>query len=105
MFHTSPYPSPPEENLPKERTEATIRFDVFGVDFAGPILYQGKGKTEWKGYVMLDACSWTRALHLEFLPTMTTEDFLISLKRFILVRGRRTKIISDNGRTFIAAST
>ena len=35
---------------------------------------------------------------------MTCEEFLSSFKRFIAARGRPSKIISDNGSTFIAAS-
>lgn len=103
-FHTNPFPAPPQGNLPKERTHGTTPFDVTGVDFAGPITYRGKGKTERKGYIILYTCSWTRAVHLEFLTSMTTEDFLRSFKRFIAARGRPTKMISDNGKTFIAAA-
>ena len=103
-FHTTACPTPPQGNLPKERTEGTLPFDVVGVDFAGPIMYRGKGKSDRKGYIILYTCSWTRAVHIEFLPSMTTGDFLRSLKRFIAVRGKPKKIISDNGKTFVAAS-
>jgi hypothetical protein len=36
---------------------------------------------------------------------MSCEEFLMSLKRFIAARGRPKKIISDNGKTFVAAAS
>jgi hypothetical protein len=35
---------------------------------------------------------------------MSCEEFLMSFKRFIAARGRPKKIISDNGKTFVAAA-
>ena len=43
-------------------------------------------------------------LHLEALPDLSCEEFLASFKRFVAVRGRPEKIISDNSKTFHAAS-
>ena len=102
-FHTLPVPAPPQGNLPKERTEGTTPFGVVGVDYAGPIYYRHK-KTEHKSYIILYTCSLTRGVHLELLPNMSCEEFLASLKRFVAARGRPKKIISDNGKTFHAAS-
>eukprot|EP00794_Sanderia_malayensis_P018542 gene18542-biopygen15623 len=96
-------PDPPPGNLPRERTEDTMPFDVVGVDFAGPIQYK-KGTGINKAYIILYTCSLTRGLHLEVLPDMTTEEFLASFKRFIAARGRPSKIISDNGKTFVASA-
>jgi hypothetical protein len=36
-------PAPSQGNLPKERTEGEIPFEVTGVDYAGPIYYKGNG--------------------------------------------------------------
>jgi hypothetical protein len=36
---------------------------------------------------------------------MSCEEFLMSLKRFIAARGRLKKIISNNGKTFVAAAS
>ena len=102
-FHTTPEPSSPQGNLPKERTEGETPFDVVGVDYAGPIYYQSK-KDEKKSYILVYTCSLTRGLHLELLPDLSCEEFLASFKRFVAVRGRPRKIISDNGKTFHAAS-
>ena len=104
-FYTTPMPAPPQGNLPKERTEGEIPFEVTGVDYAGPIYYKGIGGADRKSYVVIYTCSLTRGLHLEILPNMSCEEFLMSLKRFIAARGRPKKIISDNGKTFVAAAS
>ena len=103
-FYTTPMPAPPQGNLPKERTEGEIPFEVTGVDYAGPIYYKGNGGAERKSYILIYTCSLTRGLHLEILPNMSCEEFLMSFKRFIAARGRPKKIISDNGKTFVAAA-
>ena len=74
-----------------------------GVDFAGPIKYRIRAKTEGKAYLALCACSLTRGLLLEVLPNLATSEFLRSLKRLIARRGRPEKIYSDNGKTFVGA--
>ena len=79
-------------------------FQVVGVDYAGPLKYRKKAKAEGKAYVLLYACSLTRALFLDLLPNLETMKFLGSLKRFIARRGRPERIYSDNGRTFLGAS-
>ena len=72
--------------------------------FAGPIYYKQAAKREGKSYIILYTCSLTRALHLELLPDMTCEEFLGSFKRFIACRGLPQKVISDNGKKFVAAA-
>ena len=85
------------------RTEGSTPFEVIGVDFAGPIKYRIRAKTEGKAYLALYACSLTRGLFLEVLPNLATSEFLRSLKRLIARRGRPKKIYSDNGKTFVGA--
>ena len=74
------------------------------MDFAGPIRYRKSSKVEGKAYLVLYACSLSRALHLEVLPNLDTVTFLGSLKRLVARRGRPVKIFSDNGGTFIGAA-
>ena len=102
-FHSKPYATPPPGKLPQDRTEGHRPFQVIGIDYAGPILYK-RSKIDCKAYILLYACSLTRAIHLELLPNQTAEEFLLSLKRFIARRGRPEKIYSDNGRTFVAGA-
>ena len=110
-FQVKALAGPPTGNLPTDRTVGSIPFEVLGVNFAGPIAYKLKAKKEGKkrieegkAYILLFACSLTRAIHLELLPNQTTEEFIKSLKRLIARRGRPRKIYSDNGKTFTVAA-
>lgn len=103
-FRVKAFDSPPLGNLPRARTEGRAAFKVVGVDYAGPLKYKKTKKVDGKAYLLLYACSLTRALYLELLPNMETIEFLRSLKRFIARRGRPEKIYSDNGRTFVGAA-
>ena len=103
-FQAKAFRSPPPGNLPIDRTMGSIPFQVLGVDYAGPILYRLSKKRDDKAYILLFACSLTRAIHLELLSNQTTEEFMKAFKRFIASRGRPQKVYSDNGRSFVAAS-
>ena len=46
----------------------------------------------------------TRAVYLDAVPDQSTETFLRCLKRFSARRGLPAKFISDNGKTFKAAT-
>ncbi|CAB3994749.1 Hypothetical predicted protein [Paramuricea clavata] len=45
-FHATHFSNPRPGKLPKDRTEVDLPFQVVGVDYAGPIRYQNRGK--WK---------------------------------------------------------
>ena len=103
-FHAIAYATPPPGNLPTTRTEGTTAFQVIGIDYAGPLRYRiSKGK-EGKSYVLLYACSLTRGIYLDLLPSLEMPECLDSLQRFIARRGRPERIYSDNGATFIGAA-
>ena len=55
-------------------------------------------------WVCLFTCLVTRAVHLELLEDMSTERFLMGLRRFIACRGSPYEIISDNAGQFKLAS-
>ena len=103
-FHVSAFANPPPGYLPKDRTEGASPFQVVGIDYAGPVKYCDGRNKEGKAYIVLYACSLSRALYLELTKTMETEEFISTLKRFIARNGRPEKIYSDNGRTFMAAA-
>ena len=90
--------------LPRDRTEGNRPFQTIGVDFAGPLRYRKTNKTEGKAYIVLYACSLTRGIYIELLSSLSTEEFIRSLKQFIARKGRPDKIYSDNGKTFVAAA-
>lgn len=94
-------------NLPSERLNAGFPFSVCGVDYAGPFFIlnrKGRGAKLEKGYLCLFVCFTTRALHLELVTSLTTEGFILALKRFISRRGKPTRIFSDHGRNFVGAA-
>lgn len=54
-----------------------------------------------KSYICLFICFTTRAIHLELVSDLSTDAYLLALKRFISRRGKPSKIFSDNGRNFV----
>ncbi|UYV77343.1 hypothetical protein LAZ67_15000565 [Cordylochernes scorpioides] len=46
----------------------------------------------------------TRCVHLELVTSLSTEDFLMALERFIKRRGRSFNFFSDNGTNFVGAN-
>lgn len=93
-------------NLPPERLEPSFPFNRCGVDFAGPInilITKGRGGRLMKGYICLFVCLVTKAIHLELVTGLSTEDYLLALKRFISRRGKPAVIFSDNGKNFVGA--
>ena len=90
--------------LPRDRTEGSRPFQTIGVDFAGPMKFKKRNKTEGKAYIVLYACSLTRAIYIDLLNSLSTAEFIRSLKGFIARKGRPEKIYSDNGKTFVAAA-
>ena len=103
-FNAQAFAVPPPGQLPKDRTEGQSAFEVIGVDFAGPLKYRKRKNLEGKAYITLYACSLTRGIYLDLLPSLDTSEFIQSLKRFIARRDRAMKIYSDNGRTFVGAA-
>ena len=103
-FHARAFNSPPPGILPKDRTEGSRPFEVIGVDYAGPIRYRSGKAIEKKAYVLLFACSLTRAVYIEVVTDMTVEQFIPSLKGLIARRGRPSNIYSDNAKTFFSAA-
>lgn len=94
-------------DLPKERFSITRPFMHTGVDFAGPFHLKPskvRSKTTLKGYLALFVCLTTKAVHLELVSSLTTDDFLQTLRRFIARRGLPQVIFSDNGTNFQGAS-
>ena len=103
-FQATALTVPPPGLLPRDRTEGSIPFQVVGVDYAGPIKFKATEKREGKAYLILYACSLTRALYLDLARRLEASEFLVSLKGLIARRGRPSTIYSDNGSTFIGAA-
>lgn len=91
---------PPCAPLPQARVKCAAAFEITGIDMAGP-LYLQSGDKVW---IVLFTCAVYRAVHLELARSLSTECFLMALRRFIARRGRVQVIYTDNGTNFIGAS-
>ncbi|XP_053380514.1 uncharacterized protein LOC128548907 [Mercenaria mercenaria] len=103
-FDGGPYKMPPMPSLPPSRVTECRPFSRTGLDYLGPI-YVKSNDTPKKVWVCLFTCLVTRAVHLEVVLDMSTEEFLMCLRRFISQRGTPVQLISDNGSHFKAASS
>lgn len=93
-------------NLPIERLQSGYTFFRCGVDYGGPVMIlerKGRGSRLIKSYICLFVCFTTHAVHLELVTSLSTQDYLLALKRFISRRGKPAEIFSDNGRNFVGA--
>lgn len=94
-------------NLPSDRLKAQRPFLVTGLDFCGPFLtsYRIRSKQPYKTYLAVFICFTSRAVHFELVSDLSTNAFLLSLKRFIGRRGMPHKIYCDNATNFVGART
>ena len=92
--------------LPTNRVVPTSPFHHTGADFAGPIKVK-RGHTRKPvhidTYICVFVCMATKAVHLEMVFNLTTEDFLAALRRFVARRGFPETLTTDNGSNFIGA--
>ncbi|XP_053395705.1 uncharacterized protein LOC128555912 [Mercenaria mercenaria] len=98
------YKMPPMSALPSSRVTESTPFSRTGLDYFGPIYLKTSGE-EKKVWICLYTCLVTRAIHLELVSDMSTEEFLLCLKRFIAQKGTPVEITSDNAKQFKAASS
>ena len=100
---------PSNQSMGQLPNKCTAVFDpVFtntGVDYFGPILVKNSKRTRFtsghnKRYGVVFTCLITRATHLELAGDLSTDSFILSLKRFIARRGQPKVMYSDNGSNF-----
>jgi len=104
-FEGRSYHLPASPPLPSFRVNEAAPFSSTGVDFAGPLYVRTHGLIQSKKvWICLYTCCVTRAVSVDVVPDMSTETFIRSLKRFCARRGLPRLFISDNGKTFKAAS-
>lgn len=95
-------------NLPANRVTATHPFYNTGIDYAGPVLIKskkGRGAKLNKAYICIFICMSTKAIHLDLVNDLSTEEFLATLRRFISRRGQPGNLYSDNGTNFVGANS
>ncbi|XP_062528845.1 uncharacterized protein LOC134200289 isoform X1 [Bombyx mori] len=94
-------------NLPDPRVNPAAPFETCGTDFAGPFLIlnrKGRGARTSKCYLCLFVCFCTKALHLEVVSELSTNAFILCLRRFISRRGKPRTIYCDNGKNYVGAN-
>ena len=96
---------PPPPPLPKERIDYVRPFNAVGVDFTGAYQIVSPETDEMeKAYVCLFTCTSSRAVHLELLHSLTTQEFLLTLRRFCALHSVPSILISDNGTNFVGCN-
>ncbi|XP_067260302.1 uncharacterized protein [Chanodichthys erythropterus] len=94
-------PSVPQmSDLPSARLQLyKPAFHACGMDCFGPFLIKIGRRTE-KRWGIVFKCLTTRAVHLDLLPSLSTDSFLMALRRFIARRGTPAQLWSDRGTNF-----
>ncbi len=93
--------------LPAVRTTPAPPFSNTGVDFAGPVTLRTgytRKPVHLKSYIAVFVCMATKAVHLELCETLSTTDFMATLRRFVARRGCPQHLFSDNGSNFVGAA-
>ena len=91
-------------HLEHGRVTEEIAFTRTGLDYLGPMIIKTT-EGQMKVWVCLFTCMVTRAIHLELLQDMSSEEFLLGFRRFVSQRGSPVEIISDNALQFKTART
>ena len=100
-----PFKAPQPPPLPECRVKEAPAFSYTGVHFAGPLVIRtARSSQSNKVWMAVFTCYVTRAVHLDTVPDQSTRAFIRCLKRFVARRGLPRRFISDNGKTFKAAS-
>ena len=91
-------------HLPSYRINATVQFQVCGVDYLGPLyvkdIYYKSNDDMHKAYIVIFTCATSRSVILDLVEENSSKNFMNSIKKFIARRGCPKKVISDNGTVF-----
>ncbi|XP_063415855.1 uncharacterized protein LOC134697506 [Mytilus trossulus] len=99
-----PYRAPDPLPLQKIRLQEAPPFTVTGIDFTAALQVKENDGTLKKVYICLFTCASTKAVHLEIIPTMNEESFLLGFRRFTSRKSLPQIVMSDNALSFISAS-
>lgn len=94
-------------DIPRDRVQITRPFQKVGVDYGGPFFLRSSSLRKSsliKCYIAVFVCFVTKCVHIELVSSLSTEAYLMTLKRFISRRGNPTLIYSDNATNFLGAS-
>ena len=95
---------PKMTNISKSRMKLIKPFDHTGVDHTGHFFVKDPnlGKCV-KMYILIYTCMNIRAVHLDLVPDMSAESFLLSYQRFSNLYGIPSFLYSDNAKGFTTA--
>ena len=82
----------PEPPLPVDRVVLTAPLSTVGVDHAGPLYARDAGETKF--YILLFTCAVIRAVHLELVGSLSTQDTVLAFCRFVSRRGHPNIVYS-----------
>lgn len=97
----------PMSDLPKERITFANPFTHTGVDYCGPLFIKEKrhrNRNKLKVWICIFMCFSTKAVHIEVVNDISTEEFLAALSRFISRHPACQTLHSDNGTNFVGAN-
>lgn len=100
---SKPFALPPTPALPMERVTECIPFHNVGVDLAGPFQAKLPCGDKIKTWFVIFTCLASRCCHLEIANSLSSIEFLRTLRRFVARRGRPMNFWSDNGTNFRGA--
>lgn len=84
--------------LPDERVDIRVSaFQHSAVDLFGPLILRDGSKC----WGIIFSCAVYRAVHLDVCSSLSTDCFVMALRRFIARRGKVSYISSDNGTNFV----
>ncbi len=88
--------------LSEIRVTQVAPFLHIGIDNFGPmhIISPVSRHDTINVYGLIFTCLITRAVHLEMVPDLSGEHFLLALEKFSSIRRVPQRIISDNGSNF-----
>ena len=98
--HSQPQPSIMAALPPHRLQSFAPPFTKTGLYFFGPLQVIVNRRSQ-KRYGCLFTCLVTRAVHLEVTHTLSTDSFLLAVRRFISRRGPPVTIFSDNGTNIV----
>ncbi|CAI6363300.1 unnamed protein product [Macrosiphum euphorbiae] len=92
--------------LPRERVTIARPFARTGVDYCGPVMVRSglRKVTPLKSYVCVFICLVTRAIRLELVSSLSADNFISTLSRFMARLGQCQEFFSDNGTNFVGAN-
>lgn len=82
--------------LPDFRQKCFQCFQDVGLDAFGPLSIMNSTPA----YGLIFTCAVMRAVHLELVPSLKSDDILAAIERFIARRGKPTTFHSDNASSF-----